>query len=283
MIRYFLPLLLAVAVSAFAQDTSKTVQPVYGWKNTLVTGLTLTQVAYTDWAQGGDNALAYTVSADGKSIDDEEISNWATAYRFAFGQTRLGSQGLRKTDDVIDISTVYTYKMGVYVNPYASATLKTQFATGYVYDAVGNGTEMSKFFDPAFLTQTAGVGYQPVPEVKTRLGVGVREVVTSEFTQYANEPGSADIKKVGVDGGLESATSVDMKLDDNVLLTTELDLFSPFTRMDQIVVRNLSTVTAKVNKYVTTIFSLQLINERRITPRTQVKENIAIGLSYTLF
>ena len=42
-------------------------------------------------------------------------------------------------------------------------------------------------------------------------------------------------------------------------------------------------ITGKVNKYVTAIFSLQLINERLITPRTQVKEIIALGLSYTIF
>jgi hypothetical protein len=284
MLRYLIPLLLAVTVTAFAQDAAKPAAPPdYGWKHSLVTGLNLTQIAFTDWTQGGENALAYSLSADGKSVDDEESLNWSTSYRFAFGQTRLGNQGLRKTDDAIDLTTVYTYRLGVYVNPYAAATLKTQFAKGYMYDAAGNETEISKFFDPGFLTQSAGVGYQPVTEVKTRLGVGLREIVTSEFTQYANDAGTTDTKKISVDGGLESVTNVDWKLDDNLLFTTQLELFAPFKTMDKVVVRDLSSLTAKVNKYVTTMLSVQLINEPRISPLTQVKESISIGVTYTLF
>ncbi|HEY4612086.1 MAG TPA: DUF3078 domain-containing protein, partial [Bacteroidota bacterium] len=139
------------------------------WKHSLVSALTFTQVSYSNWTQGGQNSLAYTVSADGKTDWDVETMNWSNAFKLAFGQTRLGDQGLRKTDDKIDLQTVFTYKLGAYVNPYASATMKTQFAEGKQYDAEGRATVVSKFFDPAYLTQGIGVGYQPIPEVKIRL------------------------------------------------------------------------------------------------------------------
>src|SRR5205814_9346162 len=122
-------------------------------------------------------------------------SNWASAYRFSFGQARLGSQGLRKTDDIIDLATVYTLKVGGTINPYVAATLKSQFAPGKTYDNSGAETDVSKFFDPAYLTQTVGGGYQPMQEVKTRIGVGVREVLTNQFNQYADDPGTLEIEK----------------------------------------------------------------------------------------
>jgi hypothetical protein len=276
------------AAAAVAQQPGVPTPPVppppeYGWKHHLVSGLTLSQVAFTDWAQGGENALAYAVSADGKSVDDEDGSNWTSLYKFAFGQTRLGDQGLRKTDDVIDLSTVYTYKIGAYINPYAAATVKTQFAKGFAYNADGTSTQVSKFFDPGYLTQSAGVGYQPVKEIRTRLGVALREIITSDFNQYADDPATAAIEKTSVDGGMESVTNVDWQMADNIFFATQLELFDPFKRFDEVVVRSTTTITGKVNKYVTAIFSLQLINEKRVTPRTQVKEGIAIGLSYTLF
>jgi hypothetical protein len=264
---------------AFAQDVPPPPPPEYGWKHSLVAGLTLTQVAFTDWAQGGENALAYTLSADGKSIDDEEKSNWANTYKFAFGQVRLGGQGLRKADDIIDVATVYTYKIGTLINPYASATVKTQFAHGYVYPNADSSVQVSAFFDPGYLTQSAGVGYQPIPEIKTRLGFALREIVTNKFNQYSNDPG----KKTSVDGGMESVTEIEWKLDDNILFTTKLEMFDAFKQFDEIVVRNNTSITGKVNKYVTAMFNIQLINEKRVTPRTQVKETIALGLSYTLF
>jgi len=279
--KVLLALLLLLASIGLAQDTTKA--PVYGWQHSLVSGLTLTQVSFTDWAQGGENALSYTVSADGKSVDDEEGANWTTTYKFAFGQTRLGNQGLRKTDDVIDFSSVLTYKIGTYINPYGAVTFKTQFAKGFMYDAAGNELPVSRFFDPAYLTQSAGFGYQPIKECRTRLGFALREVITDEFNQYADDPQTTEIEKTGVDGGLESVTNVDWPMADNVLLTSQLELFAPFKRFDEVVVRSTTAITGKINKYMTAIFSLQFINEKRISPKTQVKESIALGLSYTLF
>jgi hypothetical protein len=249
----------------------------------MVAGLTLTQVAFTDWAQGGDNALAYTFSSDGKSVDDEQVSNWTNTYKFAFGQARLGNQGLRKTDDVIDLSSVFTYKVGNYVNPYTAATMKTQFAKGFTFDAAGNETEVSTFFDPAYLTQSAGFGYQPAKGVKTRLGLALREVLTSQFHQYTDDPTTAEIEKTTLDGGIESVTNAEWQLEENILLKEDLELFGPLKHLDEIVVRSSTTITGKVNKYISAIFSVQLINEKRTTPRTQVKESISLGLSYTVF
>ncbi len=274
---------LTLAVQAQEKTQPAAPPPEFGWKHSLVAGLTLTQVAYTDWAQGGDNALAYTFSADGKSANDLEQTNLTNIYKLAFGQARLGSQGLRKTDDIIDLSSVLTIKLNSYVNPYVAATVKTQFAKGFVYDASGNGTQVSQFFDPAYLTQSAGAGIQPSKEVKTRLGIALREIVTNRFNQYADDPATIDVEKVSVNGGLESVTNVDWSMDENLLLSSQLELFDPFKHLDEVIVRNTTTLTAKVNKYVTAILNVQVINEKHISPRTQIKEAISLGLSYTVF
>ncbi len=257
--------------------------PTYGWKHGLVAGLTLTQVAFTDWAQGGANALAYTTTADGKSVDDEQSWTWTNLYKFAFGQARLSDQGLRKTDDVIDLSAVLAYKADSILNPYGSASLKTQFAKGFMYNADGSSTQVSQFFDPAYLLQSAGAIYTPSKMFNTRLGIGIREIVTSSFNQYADDPTTPEIEKTSIEGGFESVTNVEWNMADNILFTTKLEMFDPIKHLDEVVVRSSTTITGKVNKYVTAIFSLDLINEKRVTPRTQVKESIALGLSYTLF
>lgn len=283
MYKYFACLLLCAAVSAQAQeaqpDTAK--KPVYGWKKNLIAGLTLTQVAFKEWQQGGEDALAWTLSLDGKAEDDQPKTNWTTSYKFAYGQTKLGDEGIRKTDDKIDLESVLTYKLGSLINPYVAATLKTQFADGFDY-STDPKTSVSSFFDPAFLTQSAGVGYQPLPQLKTRLGFALREVITSDFTSYADDPATLKIEKSKTEGGMESVTNVDWKLAANLLLTSKIELFSAFKNFDEVIVRSDNTLAAKVSKYVTVNLNVQLINEKRITPRTQVKETIAIGLSYAL-
>ncbi len=274
---------LLVVATVPAQDTTTAV-PVYGWKTSLVSGLTLTQVSYSNWAQGGENSIAYKISADGMSTLTGPTTLWENQYRFAFGQTRLGKQGLRKTDDVIDLASVYTYVLGEQLNPYASATFKSQFATGYKYDDAGTALPVSRFFDPAYLTQAVGIRYQPGPAIRTRLGVALREVITSLYTVYADDPKTfPEIEKTGVKGGLESVTDVEWKLEENILFVSRLSIFSPFTDMGEPVVLNTSTLTGKVNSYISASVGFELIYDKVVSPRAQMKQAIGIGLSYTLF
>lgn len=270
----------AQQVSPLPPDSASLPRP---WKHSVVSGLNLTQVAFKDWAQGGENALSYAVSINGRSMREDSSSLWTNTYKLAFGQARLGVQGLRKTDDKIDLESVVSYKLRTFVDPYASVTLKTQFALGFTYDpATGVKTAVSKFFDPAYLTQTVGFGYQPVPQVKTRLGAGLREVVTSQFTAYADDPATSQVEKIKVDGGFESVTNIDLDLDENLVFTSKLELFAAFHALDEVIIRADNTISAKINKFISVIFNMQIINDRRVTPRTQIKETLSMGLSYTL-
>lgn len=252
------------------------------WRHSLVSALTFTQVSYTNWVQGGQSSLAYTVAVDGKSDRNGETVKWSSAYKLAFGQARLSGQGLRKTEDRIDLQSVLSYNGDAFLNPYAAMTLKTQFAEGIKYDAAGQGTVVSKFFDPAYITQSAGMGYQPIPEIKQRLGIALREVVTSQYTVYSDNPTTSEIERIKVDGGIESVTEAEWKLDTDVLLRAKLELFAPIKKPVEVVIRGDNTLTIKVGKFLTVNLNVQFINERQVSPRTQVKETLAIGLSYAL-
>jgi hypothetical protein len=59
-------------------------------------------------------------------------------------------------------------------------------------------------------------------------------------------------------------------------------MFAPFKQFDRVIVRSDNTIAMKVNQYVTVNFNVQLINDANVTPRTQTKEALAVGLSYTL-
>jgi hypothetical protein len=274
--------LICLAFSPVVHAQGDTSAPVYGWKHTLVSGLTLTQIAYTDWAQGGDNALAYAMGIEGKAVSEELRTNWATSYKFAFGQARLGGKGLRKTEDKIDLESVLTYKLGTNINPYTAATFKSQFTEGFKYDDTSR-VRVSHFLDPAYMTQSVGVGYQPVIEFKTRLGLALRETFADRFAAvYSDDPSTPEIETVKIEGGLESVSELESKFAEDMLLKSKLELFAPFKALDVIVVRMDNTLVASVNEFINVQLNVQLINERSITPRTQIKETLALGITYTL-
>lgn len=280
----FLALCLAIPAMAQAPDTSRhaTTDTTF-WKHGVVAALTATQVSFNDWAQGGEDAFSWTGGLDGKSAYDVADYNWSNSYKFALGQTKIGSQGTRKTDDKIELESVLSYKLSLAVNPYVAATLKTQFTKGYSYNALGTATPLSDLFDPGYLTQSAGFGFQPIPGLKTRLGAAIRETFTKSFNVYSDDPATPEIEKTKVEGGIESVTDVEWKLEQNLQFKSKLELFAPLKKLDEVVVRMDNTLTANVSKYIVVNLNVQLINEKQVSPRTQVKQTISFGLSYVVF
>ncbi len=254
----------------------------FGWTHNIVTGVNLTEVAFSDWAQGGTNVFAYTPWLNGSTRLDMEGTDWVTTYKFAYGQARVGSQGVRKTDDEIYVETLLILKMDPYVNPYVVATMRTQFALGYKYDNAGNGTPVSRFFDPGYLTQSAGVAYQPVPGVKTGLGLALRETFTSRFNQYTDDPRTAAVEKRKTEGGLRMVAHIDWKFSTTAALTLNQELFSPFNNLDQVFVRSDNSVAMKMSKYFSVNFNVLLVQDVSVSPRTQIKQVLAVGVSYVL-
>ena len=185
-------------------------------------------------------------------------------------------------DNEIYLESLLIYKVGAYVNPYAALTLRTQFAPGYTYDTKPE-TEVSKFLDPAYFTQSAGVAYKPVPEFTTRIGAALREAVTSRYTRYATDLVNHTVHRVWTRGGLESVIELNANIAENIQFVARLELFAPFQSFDRVTVLNDYSIVAKVNKYISTGLSLNIINDVNVSARTQLKQGLALGLSYTLF
>jgi hypothetical protein len=277
-----LTVFIQVAFTQTQSSLPSSITETIPWKHTMILSANITQVSFTDWAQGGENALAYALFIEGKSTYAEGVIDWVNSYKFGFGQAKLGSQSIRKTDDKIDLESVLTYKVGAFINPYASASLKSQFIEGATYNAAGQATPVSNFFDPVYLTQSAGVGYQPMPEVKTRFGIALREVVTDKFNTYSDDPTTVQVEKVKVDGGMESVTEIGWTVLENVLLNSKLELFAPIKYFEKTTVRSDNTLSAKVNKYLSVNLNVQLIHDTQVQARTQIKQTLALGFSYTL-
>jgi hypothetical protein len=283
----FLSMALLCTFSLAAQPISSadSTQPErIRWTHSLVGGFTISQQSYSNWTQGGSDALAYTLNFTGKSIFDDSPYLWTTSYVFAFGQARIGNGGLRKTDDRIDIEMVLSYRVSNYINPYVATTLKTQFDIGFKYDNLGKRTAVSTYFDPAYLTQSIGAGYQIIPQLKTRAGMALREIFTSRYpVPYADDPKTVEVERQRVEGGLESVTDMQWAIESNVLFTSKFEAFVTFEPGHKVILRGDNTLTTKVGKYVTLVFNVVLINDRVVTPRTQWKQTMAIGLSYAVF
>ncbi|HEY3875707.1 MAG TPA: DUF3078 domain-containing protein [Candidatus Kapabacteria bacterium] len=264
--------LLAQTDTAIKHDTL--------WHHEMVAGLNFSQIDFSHWEAGGTDALAYIASIAGKSVRNDTNTNWTNTYRLAWGQSKTSGEEIRNTDDEINLESQLTYKFGVSVNPYVDVALLTQFGPGYNYPDSGGAQEVSNFFDPAFIKQSVGMGWMGSKVFQTRLGLALREIVTNKYNQYAADPGDDDVHTTRIEGGLESVSQLDVPVDDNVLFHAKLELFDPFKTLDRVVVHAEASFVAKISKVFSTQLNALFINEPDISPYTQIKEGLSIGIIY---
>jgi hypothetical protein len=263
----------------FAQDKPAE-PPKYGWQKSMVGGINLTQTSFDNWVQGGENQLAWQINLNGKFVNDQEKTNWANTGKFTYGNTKSGKEQAKKSIDEIKLESVLTYKLGVLINPFVAVTGETQFAPGYNYGTTPK-TQLSAFMDPGYLRESAGVGFKPNEIVKTRLGVALKQTITSDYpAPYADDPKTTKIEKIKNEVGGESVTDVSWKISENSLFTSKLELFSALKSLEETDVNWDNVLTTKISKYFNVNFNFKLFYDRDISKMRQIKQAIALGVSY---
>lgn len=276
-------LFLIACFSAAVLSGQETEQPKYGGSRNIVGSLSITQVNFANWTQGGEDAFAWQIVLDNKFVNDQARYNWTTTGKFSFGKTKLGDSGFRKSIDEIKLESVLTYKLGSTANPYVAATALTQFARGFQYGDENSRVQVSEFLDPGYFTQSIGFGVQPHKSFKIRAGFSLKETVTSDFpVPYADDPATPEIEKTRTEAGMESVTDFSRSLSANTLLTTKLELFSNLAGLEEVDVNWDSTLAAKVSKVISVNFNVRLLYDRNISRKRQLKQALALGLTYTI-
>jgi Protein of unknown function (DUF3078) len=264
--------------NSFAQQDSVM---LYKWVPKAVAGLNISQLSLSNWSQGGDNSLTWTLIGTGGLKYATEDWGFTNDIKLTYGRTKLGSDDFKTNDNELYLESVLSRNVGWDISPYFSNTLRTALTAGYNYDVTPK-VEIANFFDPGYLTQSLGFIYNKVPGFETRLGFAVQEIITNKFTQYSDDASTPKVEKLKVETGLESVSTAEYTVMENVLLKSKLRLFSQFKSMDVWDVRWDNTIAAKVNDYLNVNFSFLLVYEKAQTPKTQIKEGLQLGLVYSV-
>jgi len=271
-------ILLLAGLSVHAQDAPA---KKYGWLKEAVGSVNLTQTSFDNWAAGGENSFAWQISVNYKFVNDQEKTNWATSGKMAYGNTKQGDADFRTSSDEIKFESVYKYKLGVWVNPYASFNAETQFAKGYDY-SVDPRNQISAFMDPGYFRESFGVGYQQGEMVKTRAGLSFKQTLTRDFPDpYANDPDTPETETTRSEVGLESVTDLNYKFAENTKLTSKLELFSAFQGFEEIDVNWDNILTTKINQYFSMNVNVKLLYDHDISAKRQLKQSMAFGITYS--
>ncbi len=253
------------------------------WIYSAVAGININQIAMSNWAPGGDNAISWTFVSNAKA--DYKFLPWIikNTFKLQYGRTKLGGNDYRTNDNEVFLENVLSYNVGWVVDPFLSNSVRTYVSTGYDYQKEPF-IKTADFFDPGYITQSIGFTYNKSKAITSRIGLGFQETITSLYRQYSDDPETIyELESFKLDTGIESVTNSEITLDENLLFTIMLRLFSRFDQLDVWDVRWDNTITAKVNKYISVNIYVLTVYEKKQSPKTQLKEALQLGITYTIF
>ena len=116
------------------------------------------------------------------------------------------------------------------------------------------------------------------------MGAAIKETFTQEHhIPYSDDPDTPEIESTKVEYGIESSTDVTLKLNQIILWTSKLDLFSTLQRIDEVDILWDNLITAKIDKYISVNLNTQLLYDKDISFKRQFKQILSFGLSYSFY
>ncbi len=275
--KIILLLVLALVGVNFAQDAKEK----NGWTNELIVGFGLSQLTYSNWAQGGDSQVSWTFNFVGSSTYETSAIQWKNALKIAYGQNKVGDGINKVTQNDLLFNSLFSLKSDWALDYYAGLNLITQVAPGYSYDNPQE-VQINSLFDPADLTESFGLIYSKGDVFKSQLGIGLHQIFANNYYAKTDDPETDEIETSVYETGIESITTLNWAIAENVTWTSYLRLFSAFDRLDTWDVRWDNTAVGKVNSWLNVTFSWIIVYDVKETLKTQAKQGLQIGVSYKL-
>lgn len=259
-----------------------------------IIGANFSSVGLSNWAGGGNNSISLGANTGlGLNYVTKSIS-WNNSIEAGYGVIKLGSDGFRKTDDRLIISSKFGHKAASHLSYSALLDFRTQFAKGFDYnklDSAGNYLRISDFMSPGYLTIGLGMNYKPADFIDIYFSPLSNRVifVLDDSLSSAGAYGVSPGKNIKSELGATYDMLLQRPIFENVDLRSRLNLFAPYETITSIVVNWELGLNFKVNEYINAGFNLNLIyddkikinrDDKTVGPATQMKHVINIGFAY---
>lgn len=286
---------LGVSVQAQDSTVARPLKKDTVWRNTVAFGANLTNVGLSNWAAGGQNSVSMTGFFLGNANYQKKKLRWNSILDIAYGFQRLGSKEypFRKNEDKLYAFTKLSYQIVKNDKLLATTYLefRSQFAPGYTYyDQIkyDSSIYISNFLAPGYVNYGLGFESRPVKNLSMVFAPITLKytIVNSDVLSNAGAFGVTPGKRYRQELGASFLLKYKVELMKNVMYTTQLSLFSNYKNFNIDVYWD-NTIYMKINKYLTTTFSTNMIydddiNVKRddgtVGPALQFKHVLSVGL-----
>lgn len=276
---------LLLAFNSYAQELPAQ-DSVKAWSVVGQNTLMLNQSAFSNWVAGGANNVGWQAGVNYNLTYEKDKDLWENIIILGYGMNNTQGVGNRKTQDVINLSTNYGRKISD--NWYASvgAGLISQFAPGYEDGNNPEAKKISSFMSPGYLNVGAGFTYRPNENFTMTLRPANARFtfVTDRDLQWAGNYGlKNDGDSMLFQFGFLGTAQYKVKLMENINLQNNASVFSNYLdHPERLVLSYSGILNMKINRFVSTNVTLDLLYDHNQIRKTQLKQTLGIGFAYNI-
>lgn len=243
------------------------------WKTSASINANLQQIALKNWAAGGNSSVAVGGAFEGAANYAKDNKIWENNIRVGYGLIRNGGEEneFEKTDDFVILGSKYGQKFNEKVMLTTAVYFRTQMDEGFKDQKDANGeiesVLISDFMAPGYLQASIGLTLSQSENIFVTLSP-----FTGRFTFVLNDSLS-NVGAFGVDPGeyIRSEAGISLmgkfKKDivENVTLQANGNLFANYETFPNTVVNIETIINLKVNNFISSNISSQLIYDDKVT------------------
>lgn len=252
------------------------VREIY-WKKGGNFNLSIQQVSLSNWSAGGASSSALNTGlllfANYKKGD----KIWDTKLTVNYGLNRQTGRAFptRKTNDNFIFISKYGREISKKMYLSTQIDARTQLLRGFRYfrppgENRESRTRISDFLSPGYVQSSTGLNYQKDLKNNGKFSTiispftGRFTIVLDDSLSRAGAFGVIPGENVRAEAGISLGNSIDTQVMDNIRWKADLNLFSNYERLGNMVVNFNSIVSMKVNRYITTRIETVLIYDERV-------------------
>jgi hypothetical protein len=288
--KFLLLLIFSAGIFTSAQEEIKkdsvVIDTIKHWSVLGKQSLMINQAAFSNWVGGGANNVGWLLGIDYNITYEKDKNLWENLILLNYGQNDTKGLGVRKTQDVINVSTNYGRKVSKSWYLSVGAGLQSQFTVGYEDGNNPEAKKISNFMAPGYLNLGMGITFRPNDNVNVTLRPSNARwtLVLDRDLQTAGTYGlKADGDTSLLQYGFLGTALYKFKLMENVNITNTASVFSNYLdHPERLVLSYGMILNLKVNKFISSNITVDLMYDHNQIEKTQLKQTLGVGFSYIL-
>lgn len=244
----------------------------------------LNQASFSNWVGGGANNVGWIAGSNYALTYKKDNDLWENTVVLGYGQNNTQGTGYRKTQDVLNLSSNYGRKISNDWYASAGISLQSQFAPGYNDGNNPNANKISNFMAPGYIISGVGFTYKPDDNFTATLRPANMRL-TLVLDKDLQKKGNFGLKHDGASSlfqfGFLGTASYKVQLMENINLTNIGSVFSNYLdHPERLVLGYSANLNMKINKYISSVITLDLLYDHNQIKKTQLKQTLGVGFAY---